>query len=98
MDKSNAIPKISRAFSPDLCSDGCMRLALVQGPVKAKNTGFPCQAAASTRKGRMLPGQAPVQAARTSDAANETQTGAADWSRATSSSAAAKRGAQSGAG
>jgi hypothetical protein len=75
-----------------------MRLALVQGPIRAKKTGFPCQAAASTRKWRMVPGQAPVQAARASEAASEVQVGGTGRSRAMSSSAAEKRGLQSGAG
>src|SRR5579871_736190 len=58
--------------------------------------GLPCQAAASTRNGRVEPGQNPVQALRTSDAANEFHCGVAGCNKDGSIWAAANKGAQSG--
>src|SRR5580704_10740118 len=69
-----------------------IRAARVHGPIKEKKTGRPRQAAASTRRGRLLyPGHWPVHAWRTSDAASDVQTGADDWNLDISRPAAAKR-------
>ena len=54
-----------------------MRSGLVQSPMSAKKTGFPCHAAASTRSGRAVPGHVPVHAMRVSEVASEFHTGSA---------------------
>ena len=48
-----------------------IRSGLVQSPMSEKKTGLPRHAAASTRSGRFVPGQVPVQAMRESEAASE---------------------------
>jgi hypothetical protein len=53
-----------------------MRPAFVQGPISEKKTGFPPQAAASTRNARLDSGHVPVHAARASEGVSELQAGA----------------------
>ena len=62
----------------------------------AKNTGLPCQAAASTRSGLVVPGQTPVHAARASAIPSEVHSGCAGCSFDASTSAAENKGLQSG--
>jgi len=51
-----------------------IRSGLVQSPMKREEeTGLPGTAAASTRSGRVVPGQVPVHAMRVSAAASEVQ-------------------------
>src|SRR5450631_3956903 len=73
-----------------------MRHGLFHSPIIAKNMGFPCQAAASTRSGRLDPGHTPVQAARASAAPSEVHSGCAGCSLDGSISAAENRALQSG--
>src|SRR5271169_4034943 len=73
-----------------------MRHGLFHSPMIPKNTGLPCQAAASTRSERFEPGHTPVHAARASDAPREVHSGCAGCSFDPSSSAAANNGVQSG--
>ena len=54
-----------------------MRSGFVQSPISEKKTGLPCQDAASTRKGRVVPGHIPIHAIRESEAASEFHTGSA---------------------
>ena len=72
-----------------------MRPGLRQGPASMNATGRPPSAAASTRSGRPLPGQVPVQAARVSDAASQFHSGSAGWSFVRSRSASVNSGPQS---
>ena len=54
-----------------------MRSGLVQSPIREKKTGLPRKEAASTRSGRVVPGQVPVHARRASEEASEFHIGSA---------------------
>ena|SRR6516164_6843634 len=70
-------PKTPAAFSDPVFSGGGMRRGFVHGPEIAKYTGCPCKAPASMCSGRVLVGQLPSQAARSSVEAKLFHTGAA---------------------
>src|SRR5579859_6462222 len=84
------------AFSPkDFFSVLSMRSGLVQSPIREKKTGFPWNDAASTRSGRVVSGQTPVQAIRVSVALSELQAGCVGWNLEGSSPASLNRTFQS---
>ena len=68
-----------------------IRSGLVHSPMRAKKTGLPSNDAASTRNGRVVPGQFPVHAMRALEAASEFHAGCAGCSLDESRPAAVKR-------
>src|SRR5450755_2110717 len=98
MEDKRSSSKTFPSFLPMVSGGDCMRGGCVQSPIKRKNTGFPCRAAASIRNGSSVPGHLPVQAARVSEDAREFQAGCAGWNCAGSKSAALNRRFQSKAG
>src|SRR5258707_10029674 len=93
---NNAIMLLARFFLSSADCGVTMRHGLFHSPIMAKNTGLPCQAAASTRRGRFDPGHIPVHAARVSAAPSEVHSGGAGCSLEASISAAENKAPQSG--